>query len=143
MGIDSLRKLDKGVKNSFTESKIFKYSKGFIASTLHFIIINLMFIVSVFSFNVKVLSFALFVSIGLIVANIIVHNCPLTQIEEEVWGDSVVDLFNRYFPINYDSKRKFEVQLQYIFICSAIIGTKLLFYFVKDDLKNYMDIKYT
>jgi hypothetical protein len=143
MGKDNLVKLDTSVKKNFTESPVFKYAKGFIVSTVHFIIINIMFIVSVFSFDIKVLGFSLFVCIGLIIANIIVHNCPLTEIEEEVWGDSVVDFFNRYFPINYNSNRKFEVQLQYIFICASIIGTKILFYLVKNDLKNYMDIKYT
>jgi hypothetical protein len=143
MGKDNLKKLDTSVKKTFIESKAFKYAKGFIVSTLHFLIINIMFLVSVFSFDIKVLGFALFVCIGLIIANIVVHNCPLTEIEEEVWGDSVVDFFNRYFPINYNSNRKFEVQLQYIFICASIIGTKILFYLVKNDLKNYMDIKYT
>ena len=143
MGIDNLRKIDKSVKKKFRESDIFKYAKGFVASTLHLVIIMLMFIVSVFSFDIKVLSFALFCVIGLIITNVIIHNCPLTEIEDEVWGDCVVDFFNRWFPINYDSTRKFEIQLQYIFICGAIIGTKLMFYFVKDDLKNYMDIKYT
>jgi len=143
MGKDNLKKLDTSVKKNFAESTVFKYAKGFIVSTLHFIIINIMFLVSVFSFDIKVLGFSLFVCIGLIIANIVVHNCPLTEIEEEVWGDSVVDFFNRYFPINYNSNRKFEVQLQYIFICGAIIGTKILFYLVKNDLKNYMDIKYT
>jgi len=143
MGKDNLKKLDTSVKKAFVESTPFKYAKGFIVSTLHLIIINIMFIISVFSFDIKVLGFALFVCIGLIIANIVVHNCPLTEIEEEVWGDSVVDLFNRYFPINYNSNRKFEVQLQYIFICAAIIGTKILFYLVQNDLKNYMDIKYT
>lgn len=143
MGVDNLRKIDTDIKKKHRESNMFKYAKGFIVSVLHLIIINTMFIVSVFSFNVKVLSFALFICIGLIIINLVVHNCPLTEIEEEVWGDSVVDFFNRHFPINYSKERKFEVQLQYIFICTAIIGTKLLFYFVKDDLKNYMDIQYT
>ena len=143
MGVDNLRKIDTDIKKKHRESNMFKYAKGFIVSVLHLIIINTMFIVSVFSFNVKLLSFALFICIGLIIINLVVHNCPLTEIEEEVWGDSVVDFFNRHFPINYSKERKFEVQLQYIFICTAIIGTKLLFYFVKDDLKNYMDIQYT
>lgn len=143
MGVDNLRKIDTDIKKKHRESNMFKYAKGFIVSALHLIIINTMFIVSVFSFNVKVLSFSLFICIGLIIINLVVHNCPLTEIEEEVWGDSVVDFFNRHFPINYSKERKFEVQLQYIFICTAIIGTKLLFYFVKDDLKNYMDIQYT
>ena len=138
MGKDNLRKIDTEVKKKHRESDIFKYAKGFIVSTLHLIIINTMFLVSIFSFNVKLLSFALFIAIGLIIVNLVVHNCPLTEIEEEVWGDSVVDFFNRHFPINYSKDRKFEVQLQYIFICAAIIGTKLLFYFVKDDLKNFI-----
>ena len=127
MGIDNLRKIDKSVKKKFCASDALKYAKGFVVSTLHMIIICIMFTVSVFSFDVKVLGFALFCVIGLIMTNVIVHNCPLTEIEEEVWGDSVVDFFNRWFPINYNSNRKFEVQLQYIFICGAIIGTKLMF----------------
>ena len=140
---DTLRKIDTSCKNKYVISNIFNYAKGIVASTLHMIIIGLMFFISVFSFNIKVLSFALVCVTGLLIINIIIHNCPLTQIEEEVWGDCVVDFFNRYFPINYDSRRKFEVQLQYIFICGAIISTKLLFYVVKYDLKNYMDIQYT
>ena len=114
MGVDNLRKIDTDIKKKHRESNMFKYAKGFIVFLLHLIIINTMFIVSVFSFNVKVLSFALFICIGLIIINLVVHNCPLTEIEEEVWGDSVVDFFNRHFPINYSKERKFEVQLQYI-----------------------------
>ena len=58
-------------------------------------------------------------------------------------GDTVTDLFNRWFPINYDKNRRYEVQLQYIFIAIAIITTKILFYLLKNDLKNFLDIQYT
>jgi len=143
MRIDKLRKLSKSYKDGFIESKVFKYFKGFIATTLHLIIMSLLIVISIFSFNVKVLSVALFFSLFLLIINLAIHNCPLTEIEEEVWGDSSVDFLNRHFPINYNSGRKFEVQLQYIFIVSAIIAIKLMFYFVRDDLKNYMNIKYT
>lgn len=143
MGKDNLRKLDTSIKKKFMDSKIYKYSKAFIASFMHLIIICSISFVAIFSFNIKVLGFAFFVCICLINVNILVHNCPLTEIEEEVWGDSVMDFFNRNIPINYDKERKYEVQLQYIFIFASIIVTKILFYLVKDDIKNYMNIKYT
>lgn len=143
MRTDKLTKINKSYKNNFIKSKWFNYFTGFISTTLHMIIMCILVIISIFSFNVKVLSLALLFTVSLLIINIAVHNCPLTEIEEDVWGDSSVDFLNRHFPINYNSDRKFEVQLQYIFIVSATIAIKLMFYFMKDDFKNYMNIKYT
>lgn len=140
---DLLRQLDNKCKKIFRESKWFRLLKGIIATTTHSIIISGFFWASVLSFNVKNLWIFLFGTYLLIAINIIIHNCPLTQIEEEVWGDSIVDLFNRNLPINYCSERKFEVQLQYLFLCSAIIGAKLIFFYLRNELKSFMNIKYT
>ena len=47
------------------------------------------------------------------------------------------------FPIDYDKNRRYEAQLQYIFLIWTILGTKLLFSMIQSDLSNIVSIKYT
>lgn len=140
---DNLQKIDTNENSKFNISKWMKISRGFIVSSIHGLIIFYLIIVSIFSFNVKLLLFSLMVNFGLIIINILVHNCPLTIMEEEIWGDSIVNWFNRNMPINYGCKRQFEVQLQYLFVSSGIITLKILFYLVKNDMVHYLNIQYT
>lgn len=140
---DNQTLIDKSVKDKYRNSKFFKYATGIIASTAHYVMIIIIIFITIFSFNIKLLTITMIIIVGLMIVNIAVHNCPLTEIENEVWGDNIINMFNRIMPINYSSGRQYEVQLQYIFICSAIIPIKILFYYVRDDIKNYFNIKYT
>lgn len=140
--MDNLRKVKK--KNGFFFSKkTIENLQGFTASVLHLIIINVIFLISVFSFNLTTLMITGTITTIILIFNIILHDCPLSNIEEHLNGDTVTDLFNRWFPINYDKNRRYEVQLQYIFIAISIIITKILFYLIRKDFKKYMNIKYT
>lgn len=139
----NMESLDNDFIQKITDSKWLNYLKGIIASSVHIFIITSFFLVSVLSFNLKTLWIFLFGTFLIIAINNSLHNCPLTQIEEETLGISIVDMFNRYFPINYSCDRKYEVQLQYLWICSGVIGSKIMFYYIKDDMKNIFSIKYT
>ena len=106
-----LFKINTRVKEGFQNSKIHKYLMGFIASTLHSIIILILIFVAIFSFNIKTLTVTFVACLVIIMSNLFIHNCPLTIVEEEAWGDSVINFLNQLFPINYDRNRKYEVQL--------------------------------
>ncbi len=116
---------------------------GYFSSTLHLVIILLTTFIGVFSFNIKLLIVTLMLTTLILFGNIVLHDCPLSNIEESRLGDTAVDYINSFFPINYDKNRRYEVQLQYIFILNSIIGLKILFYFLKDDIRNILEIKYT
>jgi len=131
------------LKKFVLNPKYHKYFIGFIASVTHMVLITIVFAITVFSFNIRILSLTFLLTLFLLYLNHIVKNCPLTHMENESYQFSVVDFFNKLFPIDYDPKRKYEVQLQYIFISLAIIGTKILFFLVKDDIPRMYDIKYT
>jgi hypothetical protein len=143
MSNDTLTQLDNSLLESLRDSKILEALRGFTAGTLHYALIAMLSWISVFSFDIKTLSVALTCLIIIGLANIILHNCPLSQIETQAFGDCLTDIFNRYIPINYDCNRRYEVQLQYIILCGALAMAKILFSFVKDDIKNYLAIKYT
>ena len=143
MSNDTLRQLDNTLIKSLSESRFLEILRGITASFVHYAIITIFCWISIFSFDIKTLWVAL-VCVSIIgLANVVLHNCPLTQIELQAFGDCLTDTFNKYFPINYDSSRRYEVQLQYIILCGAIILMKILFFYVKDDVKKYLAIKYT
>tara|TARA_B100000524_G_scaffold347159_1_gene248602 strand:- start:1314 stop:1730 length:417 start_codon:yes stop_codon:yes gene_type:complete len=116
---------------------------GYFSSILHVVIIFTVTFIGIFSFNIKLLTITCIFTTLILFANIVLHDCPISNIEKTRLGDTSVDFINRFFPINYDSSRRYEVQLQYIFIITAIIGLKIIFYFLKDDIKNILEIKYT
>lgn len=116
---------------------------GISTGIIHLIIISIITFIGVFSFNINTLSITFVIVSLILIGNIILHDCPLSNIEEQRLGDCFVDKINQYFPINYDKTRRYEVQLQYIFIISSIIGLKILFYFFQKDLKNIIELKYT
>ena len=138
--MDNLRKIK---YNKLFQKSTLEKIQGFTTSILHLLVINLIFLISVFSFNLTTLILTGMITTIILIFNIILHDCPLSNIEEHRNGDTVTDFFNRWFPINYDKKRRYEVQLQYIFIAIAIIVTKILFYLIKKDLKKFLDINYT
>tara|TARA_B110000114_G_scaffold164177_1_gene183543 strand:- start:1011 stop:1442 length:432 start_codon:yes stop_codon:yes gene_type:complete len=139
----NMESLDNDFIQKITDSKWLNYLKGIIASSVHIFIITSFFWVAVLSFNLKTLWIFLFGTYVIIAINISLHNCPISQIEEETLGMSVVDIFHRYLPINYSRDRKYEVQLQHLWVCSGVIGAKIMFYYIKDDMKNFFSIKYT
>jgi hypothetical protein len=140
--MDNLRKVENKNSNFFSKKTIEKI-QGFTTSILHLFVINAIYLIAVFSFNITTLMITGAITTIILIFNIILHDCPLSNIEEHRNGDTVTDLFNRWFPINYDKSRRYEVQLQYIFIAISIIITKILFYLMKKDLKNFLDISYT
>ena len=143
MSNDTLRQLDNSLIKTLSESRFLEVLRGVTSSVLHYAIITIFCWISVFSFDIKTLWVALVCIIIIGLANVILHNCPLSQIELQAFGDCLTDTFNRYFPINYDSSRRYEVQLQYIILCGAVLMMKILFFYVKDDVKKYLAIKYT
>ena len=140
--MDSLRKV-KNNNNTVFSKKTLEKIQGITTSILHLLVINLIFLISVFSFNLTTLMITGTITTVILLFNIILHDCPLSNIEEHRNGDTVTDFFNRWFPINYDKNRRYEVQLQYIFIAMSIIVTKILFYLIRKDLKKFLDISYT
>jgi hypothetical protein len=143
MSNDTLRTLDNTLLKTLRESQFLEIIRGFVAGTLHYAIIAMLSWIALFSFDMKTLWVALIMLIIIGLANIILHNCPLTEIEHCAFGDCLTDIFNRYIPINYDSNRRYEVQLQYIILAGATVLAKILFFYVKDDVKKYLLIKYT
>ncbi len=140
--MDNLRKIE-NKNSSFFSKKTLEKIHGFTTSIIHLFVINAIFLIAVFSFNLTTLIITGIITTIILLFNIILHDCPLSNIEEHRNGDTVTDLFNRWFPINYDKNRRYEVQLQYIFMGMSIIVTKILFYLLKKDLKKFLDINYT
>lgn len=140
---DNLKIVKNDLCKKIVDSKYHKLIMGFTASALHIFIISSILIVAIFSFDLKALIVTLIIGSGIMTLNLILHNCPLTHMEQSMLGDSVIDIMNRYFPINYSKDRCYEVQLQYIFISLAIIVSKIMFFFIRNDMKNYFNIKYT
>lgn len=143
MSNDTLRQLDNTLINSLKDSRFLEVLRGATAGVLHYAIITMLCWIAIFSYDMPTLWVALVCIIIVALCNVILHNCPLTQIELQTFGDCLTDTFNRYFPINYDATRRYEVQMQYIILCGSIIITKILFFYVKDDVKKYLAIKYT
>lgn len=143
MSNDTLRELDSSLIASLRDSRFLEIIRGFVAGALHYVIIAMLSWIALFSFDMKTLWVALIMLIIIGLANIILHNCPLTEIEHCAFGDCLTDIFNRYIPINYDANRRYEVQLQYIILAGATVLAKILFFYVKDDVKKYLSIKYT
>lgn len=143
MSNDTLRELDSSLIASLRDSRFLEIIRGFVAGVLHYVIIAMLSWIALFSFDMKTLWVALIMLIIIGLANIILHNCPLTEIEYCAFGDCLTDIFNRYIPINYDANRRYEVQLQYIILAGATVLAKILFFYVKDDVKKYLSIKYT
>lgn len=139
--MDNLRKI-KNKNSSFFSKKTIEKLQGITTSIIHLIVINAIYLITVFSFNLHTLMITGAITTIILLFNIILHDCPLSNIEEHRNGDTVTDLFNRWFPINYDKSRRYEVQLQYIFIAVSIIITKIMYLLVKKDLKNFLDIMY-
>ena len=117
-------------------SKLF----GLLNGTLHNIIIYGLTIIGIFSFDIKILSYSLLLTIFILIGNIILHDCPLSNIEEERLGDSYVDFINSFFPINYKKENRYSVQLQYIFTLTSIFMSKIIYHFIVKDLVNYFNL---
>lgn len=136
---DSLRKIDP-VINNFKDSKFIALARGFTAGLTHHLMAVFLGIIAIFSFDFKTLSIALVFLLLITLVNVLTHNCPLTQIELEVFGDCLTDMVNKYLPINYDCNRRYEVQLQYIITATAIVMVKLSFLLIKKDLNKILSI---
>ena len=117
-------------------SKLF----GLLNGILHNIIIYGLTIIGIFSFDIKILSYSLLLTIFILIGNIILHDCPLSNIEEERLGDSYVDFINSFFPINYKKENRYSVQLQYIFTLTSIFMSKIIYHFIVKDLVNYFNL---
>ena len=135
------------VKNSlnlgFVKTDLYSKLYGILNGTLHIFIIYGLSILGIFSFNIRVLVITFFITLIILIGNIILHDCPLSNIEQERLRDSYVDKINNLFPINYDKKRRYEVQLQYIFTLISIILCKLIYFLIFYDSFNFFKIKYT
>ena len=81
--------------------------------------------ISLFSNNLYILSFVGINVLGILIANYFYGDCPITIFEEYHLGFTFVDKVNSYFPIKYDKKHRPQVTLQWIFMISLIIGTKI------------------
>lgn len=123
------------IRNGYI-SKLFGLLNGF----LHNLIIYGLTIIGIFSFDIRILTYSFFLTIFILLGNIILHDCPLSNIEEERLGDSYVDFINSFFPINYNKKNRYTVQLQYIFTLTSIFMTKIIYYFIAKDIKNYFNL---
>lgn len=135
---DTLRKLDTDI---IYNADFINTIKGFTASILHHLLFLSLGIISIFSFDFTTLSVALVFLVLITFANIITHNCPLTQIELEAYGDCLTDICNRYIPINYDSNRRYEVQLQYIVMATASVMVKMCFILIKKNFNEMISMK--
>lgn len=116
---------------------------GYLMSIVHITLILCIYFLTIFSFNTTILSILFFGTTIMIILNKIYKDCPISSIEEQSFGTCVVDVFNKLFPIDYDKNRRYEAQLQYIFLIWTILGTKLLFSMIQSDLSNIVSIKYT
>lgn len=134
--MDSLRNISKK-SNVFSKESI-KRLEGFTISIIHFVLVLGIYTVTVFSFDMKTLVCTSFIALSILLINIILHDCPLSQMEEQRIGDSFVDFLARHFPINYDRTKRYEMQLQYIFTALAIMASKIIYLLLKNDLKNIL-----
>ena len=138
-----MKEIFNNFNKKLVDSGIINKLIGYTSGILHILVILVITFISIFSFNIKLLWITWLFSTLILIGNIILHDCPLSNIETSRLGDSYVDIINKYFPINYDNSRRYEVQLQYIFLTTAILGLKILFFYLKNDLKNILNIKYT
>jgi ABC-type Na+ efflux pump permease subunit len=98
---------------------------GYLFATLHGLLIWSICMISLFSNNLYVLSFAGINVLGILISNYVYGDCPVSYFEEYHLGYTFVDKVNSMLPIKYDKKRRPEVTLQWIFMISLIIGTKI------------------
>lgn len=138
-----MKEIFNNFNKKLVDSGIINKLIGYTSGILHILVILVITFISIFSFNIKLLWITWLFSTLILIGNIILHDCPLSNIETSRLGDSYVDIINKYFPINYDNSRRYEVQLQYIFLTTTILGLKILFFYLKNDLKNILNIKYT
>lgn len=138
-----MKEIFNNFNKKLVDSGIINKLIGYTSGILHILVISVITFISIFSFNIKLLWITWLFSTLILIGNIILHDCPLSNIETSRLGDSYVDIINKYFPINYDNSRRYEVQLQYIFLTTTILGLKILFFYLKNDLKNILNIKYT
>lgn len=138
-----MKEIFNNFNKKLVDSGIINKLIGYTSGILHILVISVITFISIFSFNIKLLWTTWLFSTLILIGNIILHDCPLSNIETSRLGDSYVDIINKYFPINYDNSRRYEVQLQYIFLTTTILGLKILFFYLKNDLKNILNIKYT
>ena len=138
-----MKEIFNNFNKKLVDSGIINKLIGYTSGILHILVILVITFISIFSFNINLLWITWLFSTLILIGNIILHDCPLSNIETSRLGDSYVDIINKYFPINYDNSRRYEVQLQYIFLTTTILGLKILFFYLKNDLKNILNIKYT
>ena len=117
-------------------SKLF----GLLNGLLHNLIIYGLTFIGIFSFDIRILTYSFLLTAFILIGNIILHDCPLSNIEEERLGDSYVDIINNFFPINYNRNNRYSVQLQYIFTLISIFMTKIIYYFIFKDFDNYVKL---
>ena len=121
----------------------YKLFLGYLTAILHIILALVVYLITVFSFNLGTL-FVVFLAVSIILAlNKFWKDCPLSKIEEENLSVCLTDQIYSFLPINYDKKKRYEVQLQFIFIIWTILSTKILFAIFQKDLKKILNIKYT
>ena len=116
---------------------------GYVTSIVHLILVLSVYFITIFSFDLNILFLIFFGLTFLLVLNKAYKDCPLSRIEQDNIGTCMVDAFNKIFPIEYNKNRRYEVQLQYIFILWTMLFTKILFGFLQKDFANYLKINYT
>tara|TARA_B100001093_G_C26831721_1_gene1016442 strand:- start:1523 stop:1933 length:411 start_codon:yes stop_codon:yes gene_type:complete len=135
--MDTLRTIKNNNKNIISQ-RVIDMLYGFSVSITHFVLICAVFFATLLSFDIKTLVFTSIISLAILIINIVLHDCPLSQIEEQRLGDSFVDWLSRGIPINYNRERRYELQLQYILLVLAMLSSKIIFILLKNDLKNIL-----
>ena len=122
-------------------NKIQKLFLGGMVSLMHIFIAYSIFFIVIFSNDLFSLCMMGVLLLIILFLNHVYGDCPISTIEEHYLDNSSVDLGNSMLPIKYDSSKRPEVTLQWIFIILVIALIKILIIFLKQLLKDMKILK--
>jgi len=114
------------------------YIEGIFLFGLHYIIATGLAILGIFTNDWFTLLLVAGTLTVITFMNILLHNCPLSNMERSKLGTDMTSTFNKYLPIEYDEKRQYSVQMQYIIILLSIVNVKGILWLFKRNFKDFI-----
>jgi hypothetical protein len=112
----------------FRETGLARVASGAACTGLHAAMSSLLLVVGFCSRDAASLAVATAAAGTILVINALLHNCPLTVMEEERWGVSGTRAWTRWAEamLGVAPGDAYGVQLQYIVICCSLLLVRLL-----------------
>jgi hypothetical protein len=75
-----------------------------------------------------------------LVMNIIFGDCPMTLIEEQYLGASMIDAIGHFVPFNYNTSSRGNYTLQWIFMTIMVSTSKIILLLMKYCFQEFLTI---